>query len=86
MLKVLDRALHPDATRPGLLQPGEVFEALMQQGRTRFGASDLATLLCRPVDQVLHVVSYMTSLGLLAAHRDNGRWTYELAKFNEAWV
>ena len=85
MVQVLDRALHPDATRPGLLQPGEVFEALVRHGRARFRAYDLAALLARPVDQVLHVVSYMTSLGLLAAHRDNGVWTYELAQLTEAW-
>lgn len=84
MLQVLDRALHPDATRPGLLQPGEVFEALVRQGRARLRVNELAALLARPVDQVLHVVSFMTSLGLLAAHRDNGVWTYELAQLGEA--
>ncbi|MNT75844.1 hypothetical protein D3C72_2147770 [compost metagenome] len=39
---------------------------------------DLADFLSRPLDQVLHVVSYMTSLGLLAAHREADGWYYQL--------
>ncbi|MEB3330366.1 MAG: hypothetical protein VKQ33_14165 [Candidatus Sericytochromatia bacterium] len=78
-MKTLDRALHPDATRPGLLQPGEVFEALLASRRARHRADHLARTLGRPLDQVLHVLSYMTSLGLVDARRGDGVWTYAVA-------
>lgn len=83
-MKTLDRALHPDATRPGLLQPGEVFEVLVKVGGRPLRAEDVAERLARPLDQVLHVLSYMTSLGLLDARRLNGIWSYGLADLSEA--
>ncbi|MEB3196248.1 MAG: hypothetical protein VKP62_03500 [Candidatus Sericytochromatia bacterium] len=83
MTQTLDRALHPEAIRAGLLQPGEVFETLMRCRSVRFRAEELARFLARPLDQVLHVLSYMTSLGLLDARRDNGVWTYQLARLAE---
>ncbi len=84
MLLTLERALHPVTKRPGLLQPGEVFELLTARRGWRVRAEEVADCLARPVDQVLHVLSYMTSLGLLEAHRANGVWTYKLAPFSEA--
>ena len=75
----LDRALHPNATRPGLLQPGEVFEVFVKVGGRPLRAEAVAERLDRSLDQVLHVLSYMTSLGLLEARRSEGVWTYGLA-------
>jgi hypothetical protein len=83
-MRILDRALHPVATRPGLLQPGEVFEVLLASRRHRHRAEDLAATLGRPLDQVLHVLSYMTSLGLVDARRGEGVWTYTLADLSAA--
>lgn len=84
MVHTLERALHPVTKRPGLLQPGEVFELLTARRGWRVRAEEVADCLSRPVDQVLHVLSYMTSLGMLEAHRVNGVWLYRLAPLSEA--
>lgn len=84
MLQTLERALHPATKRPGLLQPGEVFELLTARRGWKVRAEEVAECLSRPVDQVLHVLSYMTSLGLLEATRANGVWLYRVAPMAEA--
>jgi hypothetical protein len=84
MVQTLERALHPVAKRPGLLHPGEVYDLLTARRGWRVRAEDVAECLDRPVDQVLHVLSYMTSLGLLEATRVNGTWMYKLAPLSEA--
>ncbi len=47
-------------------------------------AEDVADILERPLDQVLHVVSYMTSMGVLATSRIDGAWHYHLTRMDEA--
>ena len=77
-MDTLERALPPAATRPGLLQPADVIDLLECRRNRAVTTSDLADFLSRPVDQVLHVVSYMTSLGLLEARREHDGWYYRL--------
>jgi DNA-binding IclR family transcriptional regulator len=79
MILTIDRALHPVARRPGLLQPDEVIDLLSCRRNWRVTAEQLADCLERPLDQVLHCLSYMTSLGLLKTQRDDGAWYYTLA-------
>lgn len=79
MLQLLERALPPAAMRPGLLQPDEVIDLLACRRNRMVTAEELADFLSRPVDQVLHCVSYMTSLGLLSTCRNDGAWYYRLA-------
>ena len=79
MQHTLERALPAIAKRPGLLQPYEVMDLLACRRNWRVTASELADCLSRPLDQVLHVLSYMTSMGLLATCRVNGAWYYSLA-------
>lgn len=84
MLQQLDRALPPAARRPGLLQPAEVMDLLVCRRNRQVTAEELADFLSRPVEQVLHCVSYMTSLGLLTARRADGAWYYQLASYQIA--
>ena len=84
MLQMLDHALPPAAKRPGLLQPDEVLELLYCRRSWRVSAEQLAESLERPLDQVLHVLSYMTSLGLLTTCRLNGTWCYQLRQQHQA--
>lgn len=84
MHQTLEFALHPTAKRPGLLQPGEIFDLLTARRGWKVKAEDVAECLSRPVDQVLHVLSYMTSTGLLEAQRVNGVWQYRLTAMSEA--
>ena len=84
MHQTLELALHPMAKRPGLLQPGEIFDLLTARRGWKVRAEDVADCLSRPLDQVLHVLSYMTSLGILEARRSNGVWQYRLAPMSEA--
>ena len=78
MQHTLERALPAIAKRPGLLQPYEVMDLLACRRNWRVTASELADCLSRPLDQVLHVLSYMTSMGLLSTCRVNGAWYYSL--------
>jgi hypothetical protein len=78
MLHTLERALPAIAKRPGLLQPYEVMDLLACRRNWRVTAGELADYLSRPLDQVLHVLSYMTSMGLLNTCRVNGAWYYSL--------
>lgn len=75
----IERALPSVAKRPGLLQPYEVIDLLSCRRNWWVTAEELAEYIERPVDQVLHVVSYMTSLGLLRTSRINDAWYYQLA-------
>jgi hypothetical protein len=79
MLHTLERALPPIAKRAGLLQPYEVLDLLSCRRNWRVTAVELSDYLSRPLDQVLHVLSYMTSLGLLSTCRINGAWYYNMA-------
>lgn len=78
MKSTLERALPPAANRPGLLQPDDVVDLLACRRNRSVTTHELADFLSRPVDQVLHVVSYMTSLGVLEAHRETDGWYYHL--------
>lgn len=79
MLYTLERALPAIAKRPGLLQPYEVLDLLACRRNWRVTANELSDYLSRPLDQVLHCLSYMTSMGLLSTCRVNGNWYYSLA-------
>lgn len=79
MMTTLERALPPAANRPGLLQPKDVMDLLLCRRNRAVTSAELADFLSRPLEQVLHVVSYMTSLGLLEAHRESDGWYYRLA-------
>lgn len=78
MLYALNRALPPAACRPGLLQVSDVVDHLSCRRNWRVTAEQLAEYMERPLDQVLHVLSYMTSLGLLSTSRHEGAWYYML--------
>lgn len=78
MMSTLERALPPAAIRPGLLQPIEVLDMLACRRNRAVTTQDLADFLSRPLEQVLHVVSYMTSLGLLESSREPDGWYYRL--------
>ena len=75
----LERALPAAAKRPGLLQPADVCDLLECRRNRAVTSAELADFLSRPVDQVLHVVSYMTTMGVLEAHRESDGWYYRLA-------
>lgn len=76
MMLTIERALPEVAKRPGLLQPDEVVELLLCRRNWRVSAEQLAECLERPTDQVLHALSYLTSLGLLTATRIDDAWYY----------
>ena len=75
---LIEHALPEVAKRPGLLQPHEVIDLLSCRRNWRVTAEHLAESLERPTDQVLHVLSYVTSLGLLSAQRIDDAWYYGL--------
>lgn len=76
MLHTLERALPPAAQRPGLLQPDEILALLAPYEYWRITAEEVCDYLSRPMDQVLHALSYLTSLGLLSTTRLHGTWYY----------
>ena len=84
MMTTLERALPPAANRPGLLQPADVMDLLMCRRNRAVTSHELADFLSRPLDQVLHVLSYMTSLGLMEAHREPDGWYYRLTSMAAA--
>ena len=78
MLPLLERALPDAAKRPGLLSPDDVLSLLGCRRHWRATAHDLADCLERPLEQVLHVISYLTSLGMLTPCQIEGIWYYRL--------
>jgi hypothetical protein len=76
MLQTFERALPPAARRPGLLSPEQVLDLLGCRRGWLATVHDLADCLERPLEQVLHVVSYLTSLGLLNTVRRDDTWFY----------
>ena len=78
MRHTIERALPPVARRPGLLQPAEVIDLLSARKNWQATAQFVSECLDRPLDQVLHVLSYMTSMGLVASHQVDGTWHYGL--------
>lgn len=75
----VDAALPATARRDGLLQVEEVLGWLKAHRRRDITVHELATVMGRPVDQVIHAVSYLASLGMLrGVHADSG-WRYVLA-------
>ncbi|HEY9720419.1 MAG TPA: hypothetical protein V6D47_00280 [Oscillatoriaceae cyanobacterium] len=79
MLLTLEKALPLAAKRPGLLEPDAVLDLLGARRNLMLTAEDLAEYLCRPLEQVLHVLSYLTSFGLVATCRVNDAWHYKMA-------
>ena len=76
MLHTLERALPSIAKRPGLLQPYDVLDILACRRNRQVTATELADCMEKPVDQVLHALSYLTSMGMLEVQRVNGAWYY----------
>lgn len=75
----MDAALPDSARREGLLQIEEVLAWLKAHRRRDVTVHELAAVMGRPVEQVLHAVSYLASMGMLrGVHADNG-WRYVLA-------
>lgn len=78
MLQTLERALPTAALRPGLLNPDDVIDLLGARRNLKLTAEELAEFLSRPLEQVLHVLSYLTSFGLISTCRINDAWYYRL--------
>ena len=79
MPETLSHALPLSVFRPGRVKPDDVIALLASPGHWAATAQELAAALRRPLDQVMDVLSYLTSIGALRAGRVNGAWCYRLS-------
>lgn len=78
MPDTLSQVLPLSVFRPGRVKPDDVIALLASPGHWAATAQEVADALRRPVEQVMDVLSYLTSVGALQAGRVNGAWCYRL--------